>query len=131
MNLNSESSAFYKLSEFSFVKYFYSFCCPNSMIDTIDESKDSEDIVNDPAEAVLRKYKPESNRNEDITLQAEPELEIETSGINLKDVNQSIEIKSEISVLDLFENINDIEMTRSEEKWAENYKRLKLSNFFG
>jgi hypothetical protein len=101
------------------------------MIDTIDESKDSEDIVNDPAEAVLRKYKPESNRNEDITLQAEPELEIETSGINLKDVNQSIEIKSEISVLDLFENINDIEMTRSEEKWAENYKRLKLSNFFG
>ena len=57
--------------------------------------------------------------------------EIETSGINLKDVNQSIEIKSEISVLDLFENINDIEMTRSEEKWAENYKRLKLSNFFG
>ena len=26
---------------------------------------------------------------------------------------------------------NDIEITRNENKWNENYKRLKLANFFG
>ena len=56
MNLNTGNSAFNKLYEFSFVKYLFGFCYPNTVIDTIE---------NDPAEAVFR-LKPDSDRNEEL-----------------------------------------------------------------
>jgi hypothetical protein len=54
---------------------------------------------------------------------------------NNNKINELSKAKSEQSVNEIinsyFSNDDELEITRNEQKWNENYTKLKLSNFFG
>jgi hypothetical protein len=71
--------------------------------------------------------------NEEIFITNNNEIAVDNNNNNK--INELSKAKSEKSVNEIinsyFSNEDELEITRNEQKWNENYKKLKLSNFFG